>query len=60
MSSEVTEKSLFGVTQTFIKNKLVHINDILAQRYDEFSEDDATSPTNAIQTARNARKACRY
>jgi len=35
---EQSEKSLFGVTQTFIKNKLVHINDILAQRYDEFSE----------------------
>lgn len=35
---EKSEKSLFWVTQTFIKNKLVHINDILAQRYDEFSE----------------------
>jgi len=35
---EKSEKSLFGVTQTFIKNKLVHINDILTQRYEEFAE----------------------
>jgi len=35
---EKAEKSLFGVTQTFIKNKLVHINDILTQRYEEFAE----------------------
>jgi replicative DNA helicase len=26
------------VTQTFIKNKLVHINDILTQRFEEFAE----------------------
>ena len=32
------EKSLFSVTQTFMRNKLVHINDILTARYDEFSE----------------------
>ena len=37
-SLEKSEKSLFNVTQTFIKNKLVHINDILASRYDEFAE----------------------
>lgn len=35
---EKSEKSLFGVTQTFIKNKLVHINEILSQRYEEFAE----------------------
>jgi replicative DNA helicase len=35
---EKTEKSVFNVTQTFIKNKLVHINDILSQRYEEFAE----------------------
>ena len=35
---EKSEKSLFWVTQTFIKNKLVHINDILTQRYEEFAE----------------------
>ena len=35
---EKSEKSIFSVTQTFIKNKLVHINDILSQRYEEFAE----------------------
>jgi replicative DNA helicase len=35
---EKSEKSLFGVTQVFIKNKLVHINEILTQRYEEFAE----------------------
>ncbi|NDK09602.1 replicative DNA helicase [Candidatus Gracilibacteria bacterium] len=35
---EKSEKSLFQVTQTFIKNKLVHITDILTQRYEEFAE----------------------
>lgn len=35
---EKAEKSLFWVTQTFIKNKLVHINDILTQRFEEFAE----------------------
>jgi len=35
---EKAEKSLFSVTQTFIKNKLVHINDILSARYEEFAE----------------------
>ena len=35
---EKAEKSLFSVTQTFIKNKLVHINEILSSRYEEFAE----------------------
>lgn len=35
---EKAEKSIFNVTQVFIQNKLVHINDILAQRYEEFAE----------------------
>ncbi len=35
---EKSEKSLFSVTQTFIRNKLVHINEILTWRYDEFAE----------------------
>lgn len=35
---EKSEKALFDVTQIFIRNKLVHINEILAQRYEEFSE----------------------
>lgn len=35
---EKAEKSIFNVTQVFIQNKLVHINDILTQRYEEFAE----------------------
>jgi len=35
---EKSEKAIFEVTQTFIKNKLVHINDILGGRYEEFAE----------------------
>jgi len=35
---EKAEKSLFSVTQTFIRNKLVHINEILTWRYEEFAE----------------------
>jgi replicative DNA helicase len=35
---EKSEKSLFWVTQTFIKNKLVHIKDILNSRFEEFAE----------------------
>lgn len=34
---EKCEKSLFGVTQTFIQNKLVPIRDILNARYEEFA-----------------------
>ena len=35
---EKAEKSLFTVTQTFIKNKLTHIRDVLSGRYDEYAE----------------------
>lgn len=35
---EKSEKSLFWVTQIFIKNKLVHIWDILEGRFEEFSQ----------------------
>jgi len=35
---EKTEKSVFNVTQIFIQNKLVHINQILEQRFEEFAE----------------------
>lgn len=34
---EKSEKVLFGVTQTFIQNKLVPIRDILNSRYEEFA-----------------------
>lgn len=33
---EKSEQSLFGVTQTFIQNKLVHIRDIVGLRVEEF------------------------
>lgn len=35
---EASEKSLFAVTQVFIKNKLVHLKDILDSRFEEFAE----------------------
>ncbi len=35
---EHAEKSLFWVTQVFIKNKLVHIADILESRFEEFAD----------------------
>lgn len=35
---EQTEKSVFNITQVFIQNKLVHINDILEKRFEEFAE----------------------
>jgi len=35
---EKAEKHIFEVTQTFIRNKLVHINEILTWRYEEFAE----------------------
>ena len=34
---EKSEKALFGVTQTFIQNKLVPIREILNNRYEEFA-----------------------
>lgn len=35
---ENSEKALFNVTQVFIKNKLVHVSDILESRFEEFAE----------------------
>jgi replicative DNA helicase len=35
---EQAEKSLFGVSQTFIKDKFVHIKDILNKTYDKITE----------------------
>ena len=34
---EKSEKSLFAVTQTFVKNHFVHIREIIHARYEEFS-----------------------
>jgi replicative DNA helicase len=35
---EKAEQSLFQITQTFIKNRLTHIRDILDLRYEEYAE----------------------
>jgi len=50
---EKSEKSLFSVTQTFIRNKLVHINEILTARYEEFAaihEDSDLIKKHRLQT----------
>jgi replicative DNA helicase len=50
---EKSEKSLFGVTQTFIQNKLVPIRDILNSRYEEFASihaDPEIFERNSIST----------
>jgi len=33
-----SEKSLFSVTQSFIKNKLTPVHEILQNRYEEFAD----------------------
>ncbi len=50
---EKSEKSLFGVTQTFIQNKLVPLRDILNARYEEFAAihaDPGLAERNSIST----------
>jgi replicative DNA helicase len=50
---EKSEKSLFGVTQTFIQNKLVPIREILNARYEEFAAinaDPELAERNSIST----------
>ena len=32
------EKSLFNITQTFIRNSFAHVKEVLSQRYEEFAE----------------------
>ena len=34
---ETAEKEVFGITQTFLKDRFVHIRDILNKRFEEFS-----------------------
>jgi replicative DNA helicase len=49
---ESAEKTLFDITQTFIKNKFIHIKEILHQRYEEFAElHDAEDKTLVRGTA---------
>jgi len=34
---ETSEKEVFGISQTFLKDKFIHIKDILDKRYEEFA-----------------------
>lgn len=46
---ENAEKSLFSVTQTFIKNKFVHIKEILNKRFDVFAELHMSEDKEAVR-----------
>lgn len=46
---EKAEKSLFTVTQTFIKNKFVHIKEILNKRFDVFADLHMSEDKEAIR-----------
>lgn len=35
---ETAEKEVFGITQTFLKDRFVHIREVLNKRFEEFSE----------------------
>ncbi len=45
---EIAEKTLFGVTQAFIKNKFVHIKEVLHQRYEVFAEMHDAEDKNSV------------
>lgn len=34
---EETERAVFGISQTFLKDRFIHVRDILTQRYEEFA-----------------------
>ncbi len=34
---ETAEKEVFGITQTFLKDRFIHIRDVLSKRFEEFS-----------------------
>jgi replicative DNA helicase len=46
---EQAEKSIFSVTQTFIRNTFSHVKDVLNMRYEEFAELHEREDKNAIQ-----------
>lgn len=46
---EKAEKSIFSVTQAFMKNKFVHIKDILNKRFDAFAELHMSEDKEAIR-----------
>lgn len=43
------EKTVFGITNTFIKEKFVHIRDILDERYEKFAELHASDDKNVVK-----------
>ncbi|MCT4592085.1 MAG: replicative DNA helicase [Candidatus Gracilibacteria bacterium] len=46
---ERSEKEVFAISQTFLKNKFVHIRDIISDRFDVFSELHASEDSGAIR-----------
>jgi replicative DNA helicase len=46
---EQVEKTVFGISATFLKDKFVHIRDILNARYEKFAEMHESKDGNAIK-----------
>ena len=46
---ETAEKEVFGISQTFLKDRFVHIRDILNQRFEEFSELHAADDKDKVK-----------
>jgi replicative DNA helicase len=46
---EETEKAVFGISQTFLKERFVHIRDILSQRYEEFAAIHAADDKDKVK-----------
>ncbi|MEQ1849135.1 MAG: replicative DNA helicase [Candidatus Peribacteraceae bacterium] len=54
---EEVEKTVFGISATFIKDKFVHIRDILGARYEKFAEmheDKDSNPIKGVPTGFNS------
>lgn len=43
------EKTVFGITNTFIKEKFVHIRDVLDERYEKFAELHASDENTVVK-----------
>lgn len=46
---EMVEKTVFGISATFLKEKFVHIRDILSARYEKFAEMHESKDSDAIK-----------
>ena len=46
---EQVEKTVFGISTTFLKEKFVHIREILSARYEKFAEMHETKDSNSIK-----------